>query len=57
MDATGESIEQMLAAYASDEEDIKFFCKDCPIKDRCNTIDTHRTCYDIWLEFLEASDE
>ena len=57
MDATGESIEQMLANYASDDEYPKFLCKDCPIKDRCNTIVEHNTCYDVWLKFLEASDE
>lgn len=57
MDATGKSIEQMLADYASDDEYPKFSCKECPIKDRCNTIVNHNTCYDVWLEFLEASDE
>ncbi len=57
MDVTGRSLEQMLAEYASDEENIRFMCKDCPIKDRCNTIVNHNTCYDVWLEFLEATDE
>lgn len=57
MDATGKSIEQMLAYYASDDEYPIFSCKECPIQDRCNTIVNHNTCYDVWLKFLEASDE
>ena len=57
MDVTGESIEQMLANYASENEYPKFLCKECPIQDKCNTIINHNTCYDVWLEFLEASDE
>lgn len=53
MDTTGESIEQMLSYYA----DVKVLCENCPILDKCTVRKNYKTCSEMWLEFLEASNE
>lgn len=53
MDAKGESIEQMLSHYAMSE----LVCEQCPLLDECVKLTNHKSCDEMWLEFLEASDE
>lgn len=53
MDLTGESMEQMLSYYAAGL--IK--CEKCPLLDKCTVRTNHKSCNNMWLEFLEASDE
>lgn len=55
MDATGKSIEEMLALYASDDEYPPFKCDDCPLRKKYICIPGHKTsCYDLWLYYLEG---
>lgn len=53
MDTTEESIEHMLSNYAAD----KLFCENCPLIDKCTMRMNTKSCNEMWLEFLEASDE
>ena len=53
MDATDQSIEKMLSNYAA----AALFCEDCPLIDKCTVRMNTKSCNEMWLEFLEASDE
>ena len=60
MDASGNSIEQMLATFASDFVD----CDKCPLRAECDPMSYNKhdindmlDCYGLWLKYLEANDE
>mgnify|MGYP003289991329 CR=1 FL=1 len=53
--ASGKTIEQILACFASDDEYPAFKCDDCPLrlKGICEPTHPGITCYGLWLNYFK----
>lgn len=58
-EASGKTLEEMLACFASDDEYPHFKCDDCPLRLRgiCEPMHPGKSCYELWLNYLTGKDD
>ena len=56
LDVTGKSIEEILASYASEDDQPPFECDVCPLrlKGICKPMHPGESCFKLWLNYLEG---